>query len=495
MDNNKRVFKPYKHQKEAHEFFKHRYRAVLFLPTGSGKTLTALYHLKEYGARKVVFITLSTLLDNKQLEKEANLIGYKPYVLNHSNTKKNHDNIQKWWLTSDFAVLAISWERFRNIAPSLIKTVLTPVIGGDLLPFSIVFDEVSKAKNPKTKNHQMAKSLSSLSNVQKVISMTASVKNLFTQNAILQVTGINIISDAEIWKKYALYTVQKVSRHRSIRQIRGFRNIDDFNKLIEPYVFRREKADIADSIPPFRIITHIPKPDSKAVTEIKQKYIDNLLSKLPSDKSLPLVYPQLNETTPKDENKEDVTSQYRETALEIISNDSDVKFLVYCRLAEEVRVLTSYLTKKGIPTISVTSQNKDKAERVEDFKTGKYRVLVATSALSHGIDGLQKVCTNVIFFSPPEDWEIFQQFSGRLSRFGGIKTAWINVHIIYRPNTIIHDLWNIVASACSLVRKLDDKNIDKGLDLDKVFEVYDESDKWVKAKIMSKYKGRGITSA
>jgi len=482
-------FKPYKHQEDANKFLDTRKRAILYLPTGSGKTLTSLYHMKKQGFSKIVFVTLSTLVVSKQIDKECELLDMTPFSVRYSTKQRNQEEVLKWYRSNaEFAVLVISWQRFRNFMPSIGR-----IISDKKHKIALIYDEITNAKKVTTTNYKMARALSLYPSVDKVIGMTASIKNPFTINNVFKAVGIDIIEEDEIWQKYALYRVKKVSRYRRARLIQGFRNLQEFNKIIEPYSFVRSKQDVAKEIPPFRINVVRVKDENKAVKIIQTERIEYLQSVVPADQTVPIPYVTINETCPKTENGEIIHSEYMKTTLQLINLNETEQFLVYCRLSEEAEQLTKFLVANGINAEQVSSRVKNKMQIVEQFKRGETRVMVATSAISHGVDGLQKVCSEIIFFSPPDGWETFQQFVGRLSRIGSVEVSYINIHLLVRPNTLSEGVWKINASACSLIRKLQPENIDKGLDLDSALEITAlNANEWTKETVGNMYKGKAL---
>ena len=64
----------------------------------------------------------------------------------------------------------------------------------------------------------------------------------------------------------------------------------------------------------------------------------------------------------------------------------------------------------------------DKESALTAFKSGAVRLLVAQeSTLSHGVDGLQDVCSNMVFMQEPWSADTKIQAIGRLHRTGQTK--------------------------------------------------------------------------
>lgn len=69
----------------------------------------------------------------------------------------------------------------------------------------------------------------------------------------------------------------------------------------------------------------------------------------------------------------------------------------------------------------------ERASIKEDFISGKIDILIASSPLSTGVDGLQKICNNIIIISLPWTNAEYTQLIGRINRQG---SSFDNVNII-----------------------------------------------------------------
>jgi hypothetical protein len=79
----------------------------------------------------------------------------------------------------------------------------------------------------------------------------------------------------------------------------------------------------------------------------------------------------------------------------------------------------------GLPYTGKQS-DKQKEENKQAFLDGKVKVLVGTSAMAEGLDGLQTVCRNAIILSRPDVSYKTEQFLGRIARRGQARqvNAW-----------------------------------------------------------------------
>jgi len=99
------------------------------------------------------------------------------------------------------------------------------------------------------------------------------------------------------------------------------------------------------------------------------------------------------------------------------------RVLIFCNRRDEVRRLATMLTRHGIncSTLSGDIPQKKRIRRLEAFKTGKIRILVATDVAGRGIhiEGMD----HVINFTLPRDPEDYVHRIGRTGRAGATGTS------------------------------------------------------------------------
>jgi ATP-dependent RNA helicase RhlB len=107
----------------------------------------------------------------------------------------------------------------------------------------------------------------------------------------------------------------------------------------------------------------------------------------------------------------------------IIHRKNLKRVLIFCNRRDEVRRLEKMLTRHGIncSTLSGDIPQKKRIRRLEGFKTGKIRVLVATDVAGRGIhiEGMD----HVINFMLPRDPEDYVHRIGRTGRAGATGTS------------------------------------------------------------------------
>jgi ATP-dependent RNA helicase RhlB len=99
------------------------------------------------------------------------------------------------------------------------------------------------------------------------------------------------------------------------------------------------------------------------------------------------------------------------------------RVLVFCNRRDEVKRLEKMLTRQGINCAMLSGEvsQKKRTRRLEDFKAGKIRVLVATDVAGRGIhiEGMD----HVINFTLPHDPENYVHRIGRTGRAGASGTS------------------------------------------------------------------------
>lgn len=96
--------------------------------------------------------------------------------------------------------------------------------------------------------------------------------------------------------------------------------------------------------------------------------------------------------------------------------DQDKPVLIFSASAILAEILQADLANAGVSGLLVTgtTTNSAKARTLDDFRTGKYQVLVGTATLATGVDGLDRVCDSMIIFDDTADDAMRKQLIGRI---------------------------------------------------------------------------------
>jgi len=181
-------------------------------------------------------------------------------------------------------------------------------------------------------------------------------------------------------------------------------------------------------IPDVRMIIHSTPPKEKRQTLLFSATLTETITRLASQWT---VNPVMVEIEPEqvavdtvDQIVYIVTEEQKFDLLHnIIVKQNLERVLVFCNRRDEVRRLAERLTRYGVNCAEISGDipQRNRIRRLEDFKSGKIRVLVATDVAGRGIhiEGMD----HVINFTLPHDPEDYVHRIGRTGRAGASGTA------------------------------------------------------------------------
>lgn len=181
-------------------------------------------------------------------------------------------------------------------------------------------------------------------------------------------------------------------------------------------------------IPDVRMIIHSTPPKEKRQTLLFSATLTETITRLASQWT---VNPAMVEIEPEqvavdtvDQIVYIVTEEQKFDLLHnIIVKQNLERVLVFCNRRDEVRRLAERLTRYGVNCAEISGDipQRNRIRRLEDFKSGKIRVLVATDVAGRGIhiEGMD----HVINFTLPHDPEDYVHRIGRTGRAGASGTA------------------------------------------------------------------------
>ena len=110
--------------------------------------------------------------------------------------------------------------------------------------------------------------------------------------------------------------------------------------------------------------------------------------------------------------------------MNLVKNDIKPKTIIYTQFVSNiVNTIKQELDDIGLTygefTGRIDSEERDEIVK-NDFKNGKIDVLIASSPISTGVDGLQKITNRMIIMSMPWTSAEYQQLIGRINRQGSI---------------------------------------------------------------------------
>lgn len=136
----------------------------------------------------------------------------------------------------------------------------------------------------------------------------------------------------------------------------------------------------------------------------------------------------------------------REKLQEILSSSGADRVLVFVETKRNADFLASFLSQEEFPTTSIHGDRlqREREEALRDFRTGRSRVLVATSVAARGLD-IPKV-KHVVNYDLPSHIEEYVHRIGRTGRIGnkGVATAFFQAD---KDSTLARGLVKVLADA------------------------------------------------
>ena len=146
-----------------------------------------------------------------------------------------------------------------------------------------------------------------------------------------------------------------------------------------------------------------------------------------------------------------------------IESNEDDKIIVFGTLKEPLKQLHQKFKDESELVIG-ESTTEDKMNKVERWKEKKQILFANTATLSTGVDGLQKVCSNMIFIEYPVGPTDLEQAISRLERMGQKNS--INVYFLLSDETIDVHLRKIFEEKSKVINA-----VNKGASIDNIDKI------------------------
>jgi ATP-dependent RNA helicase DeaD len=103
---------------------------------------------------------------------------------------------------------------------------------------------------------------------------------------------------------------------------------------------------------------------------------------------------------------------------QLIEHDAPSSSMIFCNMKNEVRAVSSFLEKRGLPVAMISSDlpQRKREQVMAGFRSGKIRHLVATDVAARGID--VEELSHVYIYSTPDSAEAYIHRAGRTGRIG-----------------------------------------------------------------------------
>jgi SNF2 family DNA or RNA helicase len=350
----------------------------------------------------------------------------------------------------------------------------------------VVFDEATNFKNTKSMTWKYAREIASIADRAYGLSATIIKNDLLEAFSIFSVIMPAVLGNEAKFKKNYCITEKKQlwkgkgKRGKLINKIVGYKNLEFFNKAIDPYYLGRKKSDVAKELP--EIISKeirvplLPKQldlyeeallgfidynkfnlDSfkNSLLEEETDISEELKEIKQIDKLTALIYCQQIANSPLTIGI-DAPSAKEEELLRLIEQELlGEKIVIYTRFKKMVdrleRLITIRLDKKVVK-ITGDIDNKLREDYKTQFNTSEdSNIIIINSAAREGIN-LQS-SAYLIFYDLPFSYGDFLQIIGRIHRIGSTHK---NIFLIYLMglNTVDEKTYQILMNKKELFDKV-----------------------------------------
>lgn len=299
---------------------------------------------------------------------------------------------------------------------------------------TVILDEIHLCKNPKSLRSRSVKKIVKKST--KVLALSGTLIMNRPQELINVLDILGRFKEIFPNLQYFLYRYCNAKRTRFGLDCSGASYTLELNSIISHYCyFRKSKRDVLTELPDvINQIVNCPITNKKEYKQAEDDLITYLegidieaaeralkaehLVRISNLKRLSL------------EGKLNFIEQFLKDWTE--SNEDD-KIIVFGTLKEPLKQLYQKFKDESELVVGECS-TEEKMNKVERWKKEKQILFANTATLSTGVDGLQKVCSNMIFVEYPVGPTDLEQAISRLERMGQKNS--INVYFLLSDETI-----------------------------------------------------------
>ena len=285
----------------------------------------------------------------------------------------------------------------------------------------IIIDESHAIKTPTAKRSQRIRMVCQKTSYKIVMTgtpITDNVHNLYMQYACLS----QMIIGVESWKKFEEKYL--IMGGRVGDEIIGYKNINHLIGLIEPYTYQITKEECLN-LPSKQFLVHICGLNQKQ-DEYYQYEKENLLKMIQNEDwdfsviDIFKTFTHMQQICSGYYKDKDGEVEYLGTEKLLLLNNVDMskKLIFFCKYIFEIELIVNHFGNDKCAVF--TGQNpKERDNELADFVAGRKQYFVATmQSGGTGLNGLQEVCNEIIFFSNSFSYFQRKQSIGRIDRQG-----------------------------------------------------------------------------
>lgn len=290
----------------------------------------------------------------------------------------------------------------------------------------IIVDEADSIKNKSAQRSIRLREIAALTPQRAIMTGTPIAKDLTDEWSEFYFLDPNIIGHKYLTSFRAQYCEMGGFEGR---EVIGHRNVEHFKKIVAPYIFRATKADL--NLPPKifdEVIFDLDKEQKEHIRNIRTQFFSQLESgdavSVKNGATAINKIQQISNGFVKSEDGTIISMKVnpRLDALVTLRRSIQGKVIIWCRYQEDVqRVLAKF---PNAVTIYGLDSGADRKRSKTEFIEGDKSELIATAgAAGKGVDGLQKVCSDAIYYSNSYNAIDRWQSEDRIDRIGSLGAA------------------------------------------------------------------------
>lgn len=329
---------------------------------------------------------------------------------------------------------------------------------------TVILDEIHLCKNPKSLRSKSVKKI--VSKALKVLALSGTLIMNRPQELINILEILGRFRELFPNLQYYLYRYCNAKKTRFGLDCSGASYTSELNEIITHYCyFRKNKRDVLKELPD--IIDQIidcpitnKKEYCKAEEDLIEYLMDIDIDKAERAKKAEHLVKIANLKRLSLEGKLKSIEQFIKDWIE---GNEDEKIIIFGTLTEPLIELSKKF-KESCELVIGESTTEEKMNRVERWKKTKQILFANIATLSTGVDGLQEVCSNMIFIEYPNGPTYLEQAISRLERMGQKNS--INIYYLMSQETIDVRLKEIIDNKSRIINA-----VNKGIDIENVEKI------------------------
>lgn len=329
---------------------------------------------------------------------------------------------------------------------------------------TVILDEIHLCKNPKSLRSKSVKKI--VSKALKVLALSGTLIMNRPQELINILEILGRFRELFPNLQYYLYRYCNAKKTRFGLDCSGASYTSELNEIITHYCyFRKNKRDVLKELPD--IIDQIidcpitnKKEYCKAEEDLIEYLMDIDIDKAERAKKAEHLVKIANLKRLSLEGKLKSIEQFIKDWIE---GNEDEKIIIFGTLTEPLIELSKKF-KENCELVIGESTTEEKMNRVERWKRTKQILFANIATLSTGVDGLQEVCSNMIFIEYPNGPTYLEQAISRLERIGQKNS--INIYYLMSQETIDVRLKEIIDNKSRIINA-----VNKGIDVENVEKI------------------------